>query len=344
MAQTLNPSAVSERTQAAPARASIDDCIRAFEREFDYVLRTLQRMGASPADAQDLTQEVFLVMWRRREDWNPHGPLRPWLAAIAFRVALAHRRRSLREVPAGLLDPEDGTRAVDDQLSSAWARRTVLETLSALPPKQRAVLVMHELDGVSMKQIASALGLPLFTAYSRLRVARQRFAKEVRRREQLAAVGRMNRLSERNDPARLPALLLDLERPIPAAPAGLKRRVLAGLPGLAPEGSASGETPATSGWAPIGSGTTLVTAGLALVAALALFVGAVRHTRTADASQAATRSGVAAGETPALAVALRLPSITPDPSAPGRCFPRCRCGRLRRPGAGGGHRWLLALR
>jgi DNA-directed RNA polymerase specialized sigma24 family protein len=112
----------TERTADISSRASLADCVRVFEGEFDYVLRTLQRLGASRADAEDLTQEVFLVMWRRRDDWNPQAPLRPWLAAIAYRVSLAHRRRSLREVPAGLLDAEDQSRAAEDHLQSGGAR------------------------------------------------------------------------------------------------------------------------------------------------------------------------------------------------------------------------------
>ena len=226
VAYSFKPPA-TEATADVPARASLADCVRVFEGEFDYVLRTLQRLGASRADAEDLTQEVFLVMWRRRADWNPLAPLRPWLAAIAYRVALAHRRRSLREVPAGLLDAEDQGRAAEDHLVSASARKLVLETLSALPPKQRAVLVMHELDGQTMKDVARSLKLPLFTAYSRLRVARQRFAKELRRKQQQASfrTGRATTTSQALlfGPAEA---LLGAERPIPAAPASVKRRVL----------------------------------------------------------------------------------------------------------------------
>jgi RNA polymerase sigma-70 factor (ECF subfamily) len=159
--------------------------VRVFHQEFEHVYRTLQRLGASAADAEDLTQEVFLVMLRRRRDWDPDKPLRPWLSSIAFRVAMAHRRRRAREVPGGLLDTEDSAPQLDEKLASAAARRFVLQALAALAPGQRAVLVLHEIDGLTVKRVAEALGLPLFTAYSRLRAARVAFAKEVRRRNLL---------------------------------------------------------------------------------------------------------------------------------------------------------------
>ena len=312
MAYSFKPT-TTERTGEVSSRASLADCVRVFEGEFDYVLRTLQRLGASRADAEDLTQEVFLVMWRRRDDWNPQAPLRPWLAAIAYRVSLAHRRRSVREVPAGLLDAEDQGRAAEDHLQSAGARRLVLETLSALPPKQRAVLVMHELDGLTMKDIARSLKLPLFTAYSRLRVARQRFAKEVRRRQQLTAL-RAGRPLVASDLAVLAwptEALLGAERPIPAAPAALKHRVLERVSRLAPEGPLPGfDLPA--GPAVGGRGLVAMT-GVALLVSLAGLSLLSRGPRPAGASSAR-------GIPPAAAVtsspadresALRLPRLWP---------------------------------
>jgi len=162
------------------------NCVRAFETEFDYVYRALKRHGVNPADAEDLAQEVFLVMWRRWADYDTTRPLRPWLAGIAFKVAHDYRRRSGREVPGGLVDAEDQAPGAEEHLASARARTLVLRALGSLPEKQRTIIVMHDLDGASMREIADILSVPLFTAYSRLRSARQAFAKAVRRLHTLA--------------------------------------------------------------------------------------------------------------------------------------------------------------
>ena len=82
-------------------------CIGVFEAQFDYVYHALRRHGISPIDAEDLVQEVFLVMWRRWAEYDTTRPLRPWLAGIAFRVAYNYRQRSGREVPGGIVDAED---------------------------------------------------------------------------------------------------------------------------------------------------------------------------------------------------------------------------------------------
>lgn len=149
------------------------DCLAAFQQEFDYLCRTLRRLGAPSVDVEDLVQEVFLVLHRRWADYDPSHSLRPWLFGIAFRVASAHRRRWAREVPRALLDLEDHRPHPEQALAAAQARSIVLAALDRIPFERRAVLVMRDLDDVAMRDIASALSIPLFTAYSRLRKARK---------------------------------------------------------------------------------------------------------------------------------------------------------------------------
>jgi RNA polymerase sigma factor (sigma-70 family) len=219
------------------------NCVRAFETEFDYVYRALKRHGVNPADAEDLAQEVFLVMWRRWADYDSARPLRPWLAGIAFKVAHDYRRRSGREVPGGLVDAEDQAPGAEEHIASARARTLVLRALGSLPEKQRTIIVMHDLDGASMREIADILSVPLFTAYSRLRSARQAFAKSVRRLHTLAmATAGLDRLPS-------PHMLLRTERVPPPAPPPTRRRAVSraralALAPLPPQQPASGPPPA----------------------------------------------------------------------------------------------------
>ena len=69
----------------------------------------------------------------------------------------------------------------DDALQAKQARATVLRALESIPLQRRAVLVMHDLDEVPMGQVAKALSIPLFTAYSRLRKARKELEAAIRR-------------------------------------------------------------------------------------------------------------------------------------------------------------------
>jgi RNA polymerase sigma factor (sigma-70 family) len=221
----LARSASAARTNGATTE--FVNCVRAFESEFDYVYRALKRHGVNPADAEDLAQEVFLVMWRRWADYDAERPLRPWLAGIAFKVAHDYRRRSGREVPGGLVDAEDQAPGAEEHLATSRARTLVLRALSSLPEKQRTLIVMHDLDGASMREIADILSVPLFTAYSRLRSARQAFAKAVRRLHTLAiATAGLERLPS-------PSALLRAERLPPPAPAEARRRAVSRVRSLA---------------------------------------------------------------------------------------------------------------
>jgi len=206
---------------APPAGAdpAFGACARAFEAEFDHVYRAVRRMGAPPAEAEDLAQDVFVVMWRRWADFQHDRPLRPWLTGIAQNIALDHfRRRRNQEVAAGALEALDEAPDPEQQLAAVRARQLALQALAALPEQHRSVLVRHDLDGVPIRAIAAESALPFFTVAARLRRARLRFAKLVKRlqRGSLALVP--------------PGLVLDREREVPAVSADARQRMIARLP------------------------------------------------------------------------------------------------------------------
>jgi len=157
--------------------ASLD----AFQRELDYVHRTLRRLGTTPSEVEDLAQEVFLVLRRAWSTYDPSRPLRPFLFGIAFRISAAHQRKWKREVALEVVEVPDGAPGPDDALVSKQARAVILAALERIPLLRRAVLVMHDIDGVPVEDAAAALGIPRFTAYSRLRKARRELETAVRR-------------------------------------------------------------------------------------------------------------------------------------------------------------------
>jgi len=153
--------------------------LEAFHQEFDYLCRTLQRLGIREADVEDLVHEVFLVLSRKWQDYDPSRPLRPYLFGIAFRIAAAHRRRQAREIPTEIPEIADQRAAPDQVLFADEARTLVLHALEHIALPRRAVFVMHDLDETPMRVVADTLHIPLFTAYSRLRKARREFEHAV---------------------------------------------------------------------------------------------------------------------------------------------------------------------
>ncbi len=173
--------------QAAPvpkpgAMSSLD--FRAiYDAHFSHVWRTLRRFGVPQRDLEDAVHDVFLVMHRRLADFDRSRPVRPWLTGIAWRVAADVRRKAChrREELGKELDGICCLPRPDELLAADQARALVHRALETLDLDRRVIFVMHELDGVACPQIAEAIELPLNTVYSRLRIARKRFAASIRR-------------------------------------------------------------------------------------------------------------------------------------------------------------------
>jgi RNA polymerase sigma-70 factor (ECF subfamily) len=163
-----------------PAPAS-DAEARAFSAlirsELSFVWRVLRRAGLSSADADDATQQVFLVASRRREHLA-HGKERSFLYGTALRIA-ANLRRGLarrREAPESVAPPAASAVPLADELFERQRARQLLdELLAQLPEELARVMVLAEVEGLTLAAIAELEGIPPGTAASRLRRARTAF-------------------------------------------------------------------------------------------------------------------------------------------------------------------------
>lgn len=173
-------------TQAAQARPGSDPRQRELQTLYEAHVRdvwcALRRLGVPERDLDDAAHEVFLVAYRRLDDYDRSRPARPWLTGIAWRVAAAWRRRAgARLVQIGLpTDAATPDMDAEHEMRRQQDIRTVHDALAQLPEAQRDVFVLHEIEGLSMPDIADAVDAPLNTLYSRLRLARARFIAEVR--------------------------------------------------------------------------------------------------------------------------------------------------------------------
>jgi RNA polymerase sigma-70 factor (ECF subfamily) len=166
------------------------------EAHADFVWRSLQRLGVRTADLDDALQEVFIVVHKRLHTYDGSSQLTTWLFGICFRVAAAQRRRAWirRETPTADPPDDEGTPPSDrpDELAAAReARATLARVLDAMDLDKRAVFVMFEIDELSSEEIATILGVPVGTVYSRLSAARKQFQAKltrVRAQEQRGAV------------------------------------------------------------------------------------------------------------------------------------------------------------
>jgi RNA polymerase sigma-70 factor, ECF subfamily len=144
---------------------------------FNLAAQTLDR-----AAAEEIVQDVFLVVWRKAGTFDPaRGAFRPWVLRIAhLRVINELRRRGRR--PAAALDP-DGLRLMtlpdtspppDEAAWREYRRTTLQDAVAHLPPPQRQALSLAFFDDLTHEQIAAFLDLPLGTAKTRIRAGLQK--------------------------------------------------------------------------------------------------------------------------------------------------------------------------
>jgi RNA polymerase sigma factor (sigma-70 family) len=144
-----------------------------------FVRRALTRLGVPRADVDDLAQDVFVTLHRKRCTFANDRVARAWLYGTARRVASNDRRgrdrAALREPAWSPIEPP----APDRVLEQAEAAAIVQRFAAALPRPARAVFELSEVAGLSAPEIANELGLPLNTTYSHIRRVRRRFARTV---------------------------------------------------------------------------------------------------------------------------------------------------------------------
>jgi RNA polymerase sigma-70 factor, ECF subfamily len=150
---------------------------------FSLVWRMFRRLGASAADADDGSQEVFMVAARKLDAIEP-GRERSFLLGVAVRVFATQRRTARRRQE----EPESeafvlASSAPDpsEHAELRQARAALDEVLARLPLEQRTVFVLYELEELSVAEIADLLQTPRGTVSWRLKEAREAFSVAARR-------------------------------------------------------------------------------------------------------------------------------------------------------------------
>lgn len=164
-----------------PAPAEAHDFDQVFREQAHYVGRTLRYLGVDPTHLEDACQEVFVVVHRRLNVCRPGEPLRAWIRQICVGVA-RNRRRTIRRRREDTSDNPPETVVPPNQqrdLELRDLREMLLAVLEELPAEQRDVFVLYEIEQLTMAEVAEALSCPLQTAYSRLKIARERVRARV---------------------------------------------------------------------------------------------------------------------------------------------------------------------
>jgi len=154
-------------------RQAQEEIIRAFEGR---VLRLAHQMMGNRADAEDVAQEAFLQLFRRLDRLDTERDPTGWVVRVTVHTCWDHLGRRKRQAEEPLLD---NVRASDSTGPAARARqaeqREILRrSLQILAPREKAVFILHEVDGEEVAAIARTLRIHRITVRRHLSQARQR--------------------------------------------------------------------------------------------------------------------------------------------------------------------------
>lgn len=182
---------VVDRTHAPPpasvtARAPTrEQAVRAlFDDHYASIWRLLRRLGVRADQLDDAAQEVFWIAVRKLDDIAP-GSEHAFLYGVAIRVAANENRRRAR-APVATEDAilarlADLGPSPEERADEPRARALLDVVLDEMPTELRTVFVLCELEGLEVRSVAALEEIPLGTASSRLRRARETYAEHVKR-------------------------------------------------------------------------------------------------------------------------------------------------------------------
>jgi len=152
------------------------------------VYRLVARFGVASADVEDVTQQVFLVAYRRIREVGEVHSVPGWLRGIAARVTSDyHRWWRVRRVKQWLVERTEDERPAAPTpahaTETAQLQQRVGEVMRRMSPKLREVLVLCDLEECSLGEASEALAVPSNTVRSRRRLAREAFQQLWEQRE-----------------------------------------------------------------------------------------------------------------------------------------------------------------
>ncbi len=182
-------SAASERGPGGENhRDDLPSFAAVYAEYFDFVWSSVRRLGVLPESCDDVVQEIFIVIHSRLHTLEQPDALRSWIYGIVRRTVSTHRRAKRTRDALGAsfaAETESQIRAqptpleLTEQTDALGVLMTLLDELDA--PK-REIFELVELEDLTVPEAAQILDVPLNTAYSRLRAARQAFDTALARR------------------------------------------------------------------------------------------------------------------------------------------------------------------
>ena len=178
--------AASERTGVQGTPLKVPSFAQVYKEYFDFVWSLTRRFGVEPDAMDDVVQEIFLVIYAKLDMLENPDALRSWIYGVVRRSVSTYRRAKRTRLGAALAvgyaaQLESDAPSPLEQTETHADLQLLASLLAELDEPKREVFSMVELDELTVPEVAQLLDIPLNTAYSRLRMARQAFQEALSR-------------------------------------------------------------------------------------------------------------------------------------------------------------------
>lgn len=179
---------------APPANEVTEDFEKGVLAQLDSLYRTALRMTNNPQEAEDLVQETMLKAFRFAHTYQPGTNLRAWLFRILNTSAInRYRKQATHPNPVTLpegeefylynqirdLSGQELSQGAEEEVLGQYLDEDVYKALNDLPPNFRMAVILADIEGMSYKEIAETLQIPIGTVMSRISRARRQLQKSL---------------------------------------------------------------------------------------------------------------------------------------------------------------------
>lgn len=166
-----------------------------FDSHSSYVYNVCYRMLGNAADAEEISQDVFLTLWQKAKSVRGDAKISTWLHRVAINKSINHRKRGgvfsrikqimsidTEEVSLAEQLPAPEAERPDMKLETREAGEQLASLMAELPDRQREIYLLHKLEGLSYKEISEEMELSLSSVESLMHRAKQNLQKVMLKR------------------------------------------------------------------------------------------------------------------------------------------------------------------
>lgn len=192
--ENVEQTPIEATSTQSPANGAHENFEEGVIAQLDSLYRTALRMTNNPQEAEDLVQETVLKAFRFAHTYQPGTNLRAWLFRILNTSAInRYRKQASHPTPVALpegeefylynqirdLSGQEISQGAEDEVLNQYLDEDVYKALSDLPPNFRIAVILADIEGLSYKEIAEALQIPIGTVMSRISRARRQLQRSL---------------------------------------------------------------------------------------------------------------------------------------------------------------------